>query len=308
MKYDFNLDKNYILTHARAASLHPEFELVGAVDTDSRNRELFVSAFFRPAYKVISDALDATKPDIIIIATPSGTHTDILQEILDLTTPRAILCEKPLDQDLRKAELMLEKCSEKNIALYVNYMRRSDPGSLNVMQRLNSQKIKLPLKGVVWYSKGILNNGSHFLNLLELWLGPCRDIKFVSAGRSYSNSDRDYDFIAYFDRGEVYFNASLEATSTYNSIELISPSGRLAYEQGGSRITWQGIERNKMLLRDEVSQQPTIIQQDMDQYQYNVFEQLANALRGNDYALSTGSDAFITLKNINKVINGVGNG
>ena len=28
-----------------------------------------------------------------------------------------------------------------------------------------------PIKGVCWYSKGLLNNGSHFINLLEFWLG-----------------------------------------------------------------------------------------------------------------------------------------
>ena len=172
----------------------------------------------------------------------------------------------------------------------------------------NSQEIKTPVKGVVWYSKGIWNNGSHFLNLLELWLGPCRNIQFISKGQAYSNFDSDYDFIAHFDKGEINFCSSLERTHTYNSIELISSSGRLAYERGGAYITWQDIKRNKLLNRDEISYQPVIIQKNMDKYQYNVFEQMANALSGKDHASSLGSDAFVTMLNINKVINGAGNG
>ena len=94
MKYDFNLDHQYVLTHARAIITHPEFELVGAVDNEIRNRNEFTIQYSKPAYDNIKEAIDKTKPKIIIIATPTGTHSKVLKIILSITNPKLILCEK----------------------------------------------------------------------------------------------------------------------------------------------------------------------------------------------------------------------
>ena len=235
---------------------------------------------------------------------PSSSHAKILDDILQFFKPKVILCEKPIDYNFETAKRMLKVCKANKVQLYVNYIRRSDPGSLKVAELINHKVIQTPLKGIVWYSKGLFNNASHFLNILELWLGPCKNIRVSSEGKSYNNFDKDYDFIAEFEDSKVYFCASLETTSTYNSIELITKSGRLEYKNGGSEIMWYGVTYNKTMDRSEILKEPIILQKNMNKYQLNVFNELDNALNGRNFSLSSGSDAIETLRNITKVKHG----
>ncbi len=304
LQYDLNLDRNFILTHAKAASLHPDFDLVGAIDPDPIRCQIFSNQYSKPSFQSLDEAKDEVVPEVIIIATPSGSHEKTLVEVLEFFKPKAILCEKPMNYNLSSAKRMLEICERSNVKLFVNYMRRSDPGSLKVAKLIENDLIQAPLKGIVWYSKGLFNNGSHFLNLLDLWLGPCTGIQVLSEGKSYNCFDKDYDFYAKFNESTIYFCASLECTTTYNSIELVSQNGRLEYKNGGSEIMWYGLSHNEILNRSEIVKKPRVIQKNLNKYQFNVFNELGNALDGRNFSLSMGSDAIETLRTITKVTNG----
>lgn len=299
MGYDLLLDEHYILTHSRAIFSHPDFHLVGAVDPSVELRKKFINHYDIPAYKSIEEALKKSDPSIVIIATPSSTHGQVLSQLLGYISPELILCEKPLDYDLEVAKKMVKQCKEKNIKLFVNYMRRSEPGALMVKEKISNSTIQPQVKGFVWYSKGLMNNGSHFLNILELWLGNVRETTALSKGKLWNGLDQDYDFVVKFDLGEVIFSASTEKSDTYNSIELISPSGRLFYENGGEKIFWQPIISDP-IFRDHkrLSNKPEIIDTKMEQYQYNVYQEISNALKGRDCNLSNAEDALKTLQHI----------
>tara|TARA_B100000767_G_scaffold193403_1_gene180516 strand:- start:1508 stop:2482 length:975 start_codon:yes stop_codon:yes gene_type:complete len=304
LKYDLNKGKEHILSHSRAIDEHPDFKIIGAVDIIKENRELFKKKYKKPTYTSIKKAIAETRPSVIIISSPSNTHSKILDEIISGPLPKAILCEKPIDSDLIKAKKMVDICLKNNIKLYVNYIRRCDPGSIKVKNKLNKNMIAKPIKGVVWYSKGIKNNGSHFINLLEDWFGKCVSVKKLSDGNYYKNiDDSDYNFLLTFNEAEILFYSSLESSNSYNSIELSSPTGRMIYENGGEEIIWQpvvedGINNNSTLGKKE------ILQKNMNQYQYNVMSCISDALRGRISPISTGEDALETLQTIDRVING----
>ena len=98
MGYDLELPAaDFVYSHARALGLHHEFELIGAVDPEERERILFQSAYGAPAYASIEEALTARKPDMVIIASPTAAHYKSISEVLNLASPKAILCEKPLE-------------------------------------------------------------------------------------------------------------------------------------------------------------------------------------------------------------------
>lgn len=301
LEYDLDLTTDYILSHSRSLDLHPEFDLVGAVDLDSKKRKAFNDKYKKPVFDSIKAAIEATKPSLIIIASPSNTHSNVFDEIIDLHTPKTILCEKPLDLDLDKAISIVKKCSEKNINLYVNYFRRSDPGSIKLKKMFQDKQIEGPFKGVVWYSKGIKNNGSHFINLLEYWFGKCNKVTFLSQGKQYKElDDQDYDFILNFKGAEIVFLSTFENSNSYNSIELFFSEGRLFYDNGGQEIVLQTINsKNNSILNNE---QKHYIQRNMNKYQYNVLCCIKDALMGRISSISKGEDALETLKIINKII------
>jgi predicted dehydrogenase len=303
MGYDLKLDPfTSVYTHARAISLHPGFELLGAVDPSQNQRSLFEKYFGRPAYANMEEACKVGAANVIVIATPTETHYKTLKNIIDFK-PNAILCEKPLSFSLLEAREMVEDCESAGVKLYVNYMRRVDPGAKEVKRRIDSGFISAPMKGNVWYSKGLLHNGSHLFNLLEFWLGKFVKGKILDVGRLSHGNDHEPDVLVEFERGKVVFQAAWEEAYSHYTIELISPSGRLRYEQGGEYISWQAVESDSNFPSYSILKTiPEVIPNGLKRYQWHVFDKLAASLAGEDTSLCTGRQALTTLEAINQII------
>ena len=305
MGYDLALDPAKIVyTHARAFSEHPSFKLVGAVDPEKKQRNLFKQHYGQPAYPTIASALKVQKASVAVIASPTAQHSLALKEVLALSSPKLILCEKPLAYDLVEARKMVEACQSAGVKLLVNYMRRADPGAIEIKERIESGQIATPIKGVVWYSKGFLHNGSHFFNLLEFWLGAFIKAKILDTGRLWENQDPEPDVQVEFEKGKVVFIAAWEEAFSHYTIELMSPSGRLRYEQGGKVIAWQSTQADASFSGYEILQnEPELVINGMNRYQLNVADELANALADKLHTLSTGKQSLATLEAMHQIIN-----
>ncbi|MES2413938.1 MAG: Gfo/Idh/MocA family oxidoreductase [Pseudomonadota bacterium] len=303
MGYDLKLDPaNAVYTHARAFSLHPAFELLGAVDPSPTQRLLFERHYGQPAYADIKSALKAGAASVVVIASPTEKHSEILHAVLH-SKPKAILCEKPLSYNLSEARKMVEDCESAGVKLFVNYMRRADPGAIEVKNRIESAAISAPIKGSAWYSKGFLHNGSHFFNLLEFWLGEFVKAKVLDAGRLWDNKDSEPDVQVEFERGKVVFQAAWEEAYSHYTIELLSRSGRLRYDQGGEHIAWQPAQADPNFSGYNVLQTtPEVIPSGLDRYQWNVVDQLAASLSGAHTTLCTGRQALTTLSATYQII------
>ncbi len=299
MGYDLSLTSEFIYSHTRAFATHPAFELVGGVDINPERRAVFEQTYACPAYADIGAALFAQMADVVTIAAPTSCHQAVLMEILEHAQPQAILCEKPLAYDPAAAEDMLTACEAKGVALYVNYVRRSDPGAIEVERRIAFGVIQGPIKGVVWYSKGLRHNGSHFLNLLEYWLGPVQKSAVIQPGRPLKDGDCEPDLDIAFERGRVLFLAAREENFSHYTIELVASNGRLRYEQGGVHIEWEPIVLDERLDGyTRLSFLPELVPSDMGRYQWHVADQLAAALQGGKANLCTGTEALISLRGI----------
>ena len=304
MGYDLKLEPaKAVYTHARAFSLHPAFDLLAAVDPSVTQRSLFEQHYGQPAYADIESALSAGTASIIVIASPTENHSETLNAVLKFK-PKVILCEKPLAYDLAEARKMVEDCESAGVKLFVNYMRRADPCAIEVKQRIASATISAPIKGNAWYSKGFLHNGSHFFNLLEFWLGAFVKAKVLDTGRLWDNKDPEPDVQVEFERGKVVFQAAWEEAFSHYTIELLSPSGRLRYEQGGEYIAWQSLQTDPNFSNYKILQvTPEVIPNGMNRYQYNVADQLADALGDKPHNLCTGRQALATLEAMQQIIN-----
>jgi len=305
MEYDMNISaKDAIYTHARAFSMHPSFELIGAVDPSEEKRDKFKEVFKKPAFKDITESLKNINPEIIVISSPTVLHKTILEEVLNFITPLAILCEKPLSYSISDAKVMLALCEKRGVKLYVNYMRRSDPGVIKIRDLIHNGLIESPIKGVAWYSKGFFHNGSHFFNLLEFWLGKYQKSIVLSKGRVLQNKDPEPDIYVEFEKGNIIFLAAWEESFSHYTIELLSPSGRLRYEKGGEIINWQSTTLDTNFSGYTIlKEKPEVIENSMDRYQWNVVNQLARVLSGKDSTICSGKEAFDTLECMDKIIN-----
>ena len=164
MEYD--LKSNHIQSHCKAINIHKGFYLAGAVEKNKLKRVIFEKKFKKPAFKSCKSALKKICPEIIIISSSTKTHLPILKEILSIHKPKVIVCEKPMGINFSHSLKILSICKKNRIKLYVNYVRLSDPGIIKL-----KNIFKKPIEGLVLYSRGTLNNASHFLNTLQFWFG-----------------------------------------------------------------------------------------------------------------------------------------
>jgi predicted dehydrogenase len=296
--YDIQHDThNFALTHARAFYRHDGFRLIGGVDLELAKRNRFESAYGLPAFDDVCHSVSLLKPDIVVISTPTSEHAKTVQKVLAVGKPLAILCEKPLSYHYEEANQIVSTVAEHGCQLFVNYMRISNTGVLEVKRRIREDLIKGPFKGVVWYSKGLFNNGSHFLNLLEFWLGNVVETHVLTSGRNWDGHDPEPDLAIDFKNGKVYFLAALEEDFSHYTIELVAKNGRLRYEAGGEKIEWQGIVTDPAFQGYTVLD-PTAeeIATNFNQVQLQVVDELYMALQEKSQKICTGEDALQTLK------------
>lgn len=303
MRYDISLPKDsYIMSHARAFSMHPNFEIIGACDPNPANRQQFTLSYASPVFATSAELLTSMKADVIVIASPTDTHEQILTEIIQNVRSRVILCEKPLSYMRQSALRMVQLASTANIPLYINFIRRADPGVIDVRNRINSQRIKMPFKAIVWYSKGLLHNGSHFVDLMQFWFGKIEKIKLIQSGRSLINGDGEPDFFVRYKNGSGIFCAGNEEDYSHYTVELITKNGRLRYESKGV-LRWQDAIAHKLIdgykeLDSDVEEIPS----DMSRYQYHVVEQLYNSLLNREHTLCDAATAYDSSLWLEKII------
>jgi predicted dehydrogenase len=300
MGYDLKLDPDmHVLTHARAFQRHPEFRLVGGVDSAHQQRDVFEAHYGVPSYADVESAMDALQPDVVAIATPTALHGSTVRAVLRTGRPLAILCEKPLSFEIDEARDLVDLCAKKECRLFANYMRRSDRGVVEVKRRLSEGLIDLPAKGVVWYSKGLFNNGSHFLNLLQYWLGDVTGFRVIEPGRLWDGIDPEPDLTLSFLHGTVFFLAAHEEDFSHYTAELVAPNGRLRYEQGGEKILWQGTVKDAACDGYTIlDASEEIIETNFSRVQWHVADQLAACVQGRQAQLCSGTEALQTLETL----------
>jgi predicted dehydrogenase len=301
LNYDLKLDINkYIFTHSRAVDLHSGFELKGGVDISVDARREFSKNYCIDTFKSIKEALIKIKPEVIIVSTYSTSHLQVIQEIYKYFKPLAILCEKPMGENLKSGKEILRICKKMGSKLYVNYARCCMPGNIEIKSRIKNKLIKTPAKCVVWYTKGLEHNGPHFINLMEDWFGRCLKVKVITKSIVNDGIDFNPTVLLKFERCEVIFIAGWEKHFSHYTIELISKSGRLYWDKDS--LVWN--ETVKDNLNDKyrkLSSKDEEIFIGVDKYQSYVLDQLYFDLQGNESFICNGEQALETLNIIDRI-------
>lgn len=109
--------------------------------------------------------------DVISICSPTAEHATHIEAALKLK-PRAIFCEKPLSPSFAESGRWVSACEEQGVTLAVNHTRRWAPDVRELARQLHGGDWGSVRSVVGWYGKGVLNNGSHLIDLLLWLLGP----------------------------------------------------------------------------------------------------------------------------------------
>lgn len=281
--YDkYRVNKYY--THAKSLFESNFFKLVGASDISKKKRNFFFKNFNQKAYKDYKIAIKELKPKLVVLAIPTQQHYEGVKEIVKNNSVKYLICEKPLSYDLNEAKKILNLCKKKNVKLFVNYFRLSDPYIIKLKKKFSGQK-KFFCK--VNFCRGYLNNGSHFFNLFEYIFGRFINGKVIGKVKRYKKNDFRCDFYAKFQKADITFkyknNKSNECCFVLKKNENL-----ICYKKNGERI----IENNK-----------TIKNSFMDKYQLVFYDEVYKNILKKKSHLCSGQQAFRTLKNMSKILN-----
>lgn len=302
MGYDLPLgSSDWIRTHAKAFSEHADFQLTCGVDPSPAQRATFSEHYNCPAYATIEEALDKHKIAVAAICTPTDGHGDALRKVIGHAALSTVICEKPLATSVQEAREMIDACEENDIDLYVNYMRRAAPGVVEVKRMIDAGEIAAPLRGVIWYSKGFIHNGSHFFDLASYWLGDFQGAHMIDPGRDVAGNDAEPEVRAKFANGDVVFVPAWEEHFSHYTVEVLSATGRLYWGQGA--LSWQRAGADPVFQGyNKIPSEATDIPTGMDRYQWHVADQLVNAMAGKKTPLCSGEQALKTLSAMYEIL------
>lgn len=277
-----------VLTHAKAFRLHSGFELFAGVDPDPDARARFERKFSLKAYATLAEVPGVPERAVISLSGPTATRASMFREALAYR-PAAILCEKPLGTNVAEAEAMIRAADAAGCPVLVNYVRRFEPGVRELKVRIERKEYGEIAKGVAWYTRGFLNNASHFIDLALFLFGPLRDFAVLKEGD-------EPDVRMRFGNTELYLLASRAGYSLLE-MTLVGSNGSIQYCEGGSEILGFRAEADPFFEGFvTLSRQPEKIAAELDRYQWHVTEALYQHLSNGQPLASNGATALETLK------------
>ncbi len=114
---------NMGLSHALAHHNHPNSKIVGLVNRSGLVEHADLKDY--PAFNDFYAALQATKPDLVVVATYSDSHADYACAAMDAGAH--VFVEKPLATTVADARRVVAKANETERKLVVGYILRHHP-------------------------------------------------------------------------------------------------------------------------------------------------------------------------------------
>lgn len=173
----YQIKKKSIKTHCKSIFLNKNFKLIAGVDINKSNRNIFEKEYKSPSFSNVREALKIYLPKFVIISTPTNLHKKNFEEVIKFKSVKYILIEKPISFNYQDSKYIIETCKKKKIKLFINYIRRSNSGLVNlkkILNKVNNNHVE------IYYNNGFINNGSHYLNLMRFYFNKPLKIEVVS--------------------------------------------------------------------------------------------------------------------------------
>jgi predicted dehydrogenase len=227
-------------SHAAALEANPDTELVGLIDPDAASRERAGAYYGVPTYPDPEMALTQLRPDIVIIATPPGTHESLLALAI-ASGARAVICEKPLADSLEAGSRMLALAKDSATPIILNHQRRFFPLFAEARIRLAAGALGEIQQVTGYYTNGLLNNGTHLLDAVQFLLDdrPSWAIGLVNEKNIAAPFGRNIDGMVRFTKGAILSLQSLDNDSYgVHDLRIFGTAGVLTVGQYGYTFSW----------------------------------------------------------------------
>lgn len=147
----------------------PQAEIVGVFDRGADTRRAFVERWGPlPDFDEFGRMLEATRPDIVCVATRQTLHADQIEQAVAADV-RGILCEKPLATSMREVDRIVAAAARHDVAFAFGLDRRWDRKHQELVRALRGGLIGEVRAVVAFGAINLINHGCHWFDrALEL--------------------------------------------------------------------------------------------------------------------------------------------
>jgi len=178
------------------------YKIVSVCDIDKKKRSFFSKELICKNYDSINNMLNETKPDIVLVLTPSGLHFQHCKEILN--NNYNVICEKPLSMNEKQCKILDSIAKKKKLMLGVVFQNRLNPSIQILKKYLDTKKFGKIVNVSVsliwcryqsyyndkwhgtWSNDGGVTNQQaiHHIDILNWLLGPITKISSIVTKRA----------------------------------------------------------------------------------------------------------------------------
>jgi myo-inositol 2-dehydrogenase/D-chiro-inositol 1-dehydrogenase len=122
--------------HAHNVALNPRSKLVAVADPVEAAAKSLADSLGCEASASAGATIARNDIDAIVIGTPTDTHIDFTLE--GARRGKAVLCEKPIDLDIRKADAAVAEIEKLKAKVMIAFNRRFDPSSAALKRAIDN--------------------------------------------------------------------------------------------------------------------------------------------------------------------------
>lgn len=285
-----------LYSHAASYIESSRTQLVAVCDSDHHAAQLCAQKWqVEHYYDSASKMLQSHSIDIVSVCTPDAVRLELVKELV--TYPiKAILLEKPIALDIEQAKQIITLCEEHDIRLAVNYSRRFSKLHKQLKSLIQRNQIGGIQNICGLYTKGIIHNGTHWLDLARMLLGEINSVQPFNHIFEETN-DPTLSVQMTFSDGVIGVLYGCDADSyAVFEMDIVGTSGRIKILESGNHIELYQVEDSDIYAGYQhlklVKQYPG----DINQSILFAIENLVGHLEGHESLLCTGRDALRVLE------------
>lgn len=235
-----------ILTHALAYRRHKKVDLAGFFDVNKDVAEKAAKKWHCRAFADLDEMFLRFKPDIVSICTPSEKHCSSLKEIAKYK-PKIIICEKPVTTTGSDTKNIITIYNKIGVPVLVNYFRRFNRTTQIIKEEIAEEKYGKVICASGIYAKGLLNNGSHLIDLCCFLFGKIKNSATNYVICDYNSKDKSVAGFLEFEKCKQ-FHLMIGDSRKFSIFELdiIFEKARVCFLDFGFSISRQIVENNAL--------------------------------------------------------------
>jgi predicted dehydrogenase len=168
--------------YAALLRANPEIELIGFSEPDLERGEIAARAYGARWFQTHEELLQA-RPDAVIVCSENARRLELVE--MAASVGAQILCEKPIEISLQRAECVREACDQAGVVFMTAFPMRFDPAVRLLRERIQNSDLgrvygvnginhsENPMRHRAWFAQKSLAGGGavmdHTVHLADLY-------------------------------------------------------------------------------------------------------------------------------------------